>query len=403
MELDMATIRKRSNGSYEIKVSCGYGIDGKQRAQYKTWKPEPNMTPKQIEKEVNRQAVLFEESCKKGQITAAVKFEAFAEQWFEEYAKHNLRKTSFERMLQLTHRIYPAIGHLRIDKINARILQGFVNSLAKEGANEKTGKPLAPKTIRHNLSFVSDVFSYAVRMDLVPDNPCSKVTIPKGEVKEKQIYTQEELAVLLEKLQDEPIKYRAFFYLISYTGFRRSEMLGLEWKDIDFEHSIISVKRTSNYTAKRGIYTDTTKTKRSQRTLKIAEPIMDLLKELKEEQDGEAFRLGDKWVDNDRLFVKWNGEPMNNQTPYGWLKEFCEKNELPFYGLHSFRHFAASALISAGLDVVTVSGALGHCNSGTTLNTYSHMFQNAQARVSSAMDFAFGFLKKEDGQEKKGA
>ena len=57
---------------------------------------------------------------------------------------------------------------------------------------------------------------------------------------------------------------------------------------------------------------------------------------------------------------------MNNQTPYGWLKEFCEKNGLPFYGIHSFRHFAASSLISAGLDVTTVSGALGHCNSGTT-------------------------------------
>ena len=127
MELDMATIRKRSNGSYEIKVSCGYGVDGKQRAQYKTWKPEPSMIPKQIEKEVNRQAVLFEESCKKGQITAAVKFEAFAEQWFEEYAKHNLRKTSFERMRQLTKRVYPALGHLKLDKITARHIQQFVN------------------------------------------------------------------------------------------------------------------------------------------------------------------------------------------------------------------------------------------------------------------------------------
>ena len=77
--------------------------------------------------------------------------------------------------------------------------------------------------------------------------------------------------------------------------------------------------------------------------------------------------------------MKWNGEPMNNQTPYGWLKEFCKKNELPFYGIHSFRHFAASSLISAGLDVTTVSGALGHCCSSTTLNVYSHQFQNAQA------------------------
>ena len=63
-----------------------------------------------------------------------------------------------------------------------------------------------------------------------------------------------------------------------------------------------------------------------------------------------------------------------------------------FLGIHSFRHFVASALISAGLDVTTVSGALGHSNSGTTLNIYSHMFQNAQARVAKAMDYAFSFL-----------
>lgn len=388
----MASIEKRGN-SYRIKVSCGYKADGTQVFQRMTWTPDEKMTAKQIEKEVQRQAVLFEEDCKRGQIVSAVKFETFAEEWFEEYAKLNLRSTTYERMKQLTHRIYPAIGHLRIDKISPRQLQGFVNSLTKEGANEKTGKPLAPKTIRHNLSFISDVYSYAVKVGVVSDNPCAKVTIPKGEVKEKQIYSQEELELLLSKLTDEPTKYRAFFYLISYTGLRRSEMLGLEWKDVDFEHNVISVRRTSNYTAGRGIYTDTTKTKRSQRALKISPFIMNILKQLKDEQDEEALRLGSKWVETDRLFTKWNGEPMNNQTPYGWLKEFCEKNELPFYGIHSFRHFAASALISAGLDVTTVSGALGHSNSTTTLNVYSHQFDTAQARVSEAMDSAFDFLK----------
>lgn len=387
----MATIKKRGN-SYLIRVSCGYDINGNHKEQSMTWKPDEGMTKKQIEKELNRQAVMFEESVNHGFKTSAMKFQELAEEWFAEYARLNLRSTTYERMKQLTHRIYPAIGHLRIDKISPRQLQGFVNSLAKEGANEKTGKPLAPKTIRHNLSFISDVFSYAVKMGVVSENPCTKVTIPKGEVKEKQIYSQEELELLLNKLIDEPTKYRAFFYLISYTGLRRSEMLGLEWKDIDFEHNVISVRRTSNYTAERGTYTDTTKTKRSQRALKISPFIMNILKQLKEEQDEEALRLGSKWVDTDRLFTKWNGEEMNNQTPYGWLKEFCEKNDLPFYGLHSFRHFAASALISAGLDVTTVSGALGHSCQTTTLNVYCHQFQNAQARVAEAMDGAFGFL-----------
>lgn len=387
----MATIRKRGD-SYSIRVSCGYDTNGKHKEQAMTWKPEPGMTKRQIEKELQRQAVLFEESVAHGYKTTAVKFQDFAEEWFEEYAKLNLRSTTYERMRQLTHRVYPAIGHLRMDKITARQLQGFVNSLVKEGANEKTGKPLAPKTIRHNLSFISDVFNYAVKMDLLSDNPCRKVTIPKGEVKEKTIYSQEEMELLLTRISGEPTKYRAFFFLIAYSGFRRSEMLGLEWKDIDFENNIISIKRTSNYTAERGIYTDTTKTKRSKRVLKISPYIMGILKELKDEQDEEALRLGDKWVESDRLFVKWDGSPMNNQTPYGWLKEFCEKNDMPFYGIHSFRHFAASALISSGLDVVTVSGALGHCNSGTTLNVYAHMFQTAQARVAQAMDGAFSFL-----------
>lgn len=340
----MATIRKRGD-TYQIRVSLGYDKNGNHKEQAMTWRPDVGMTERQIQKELNRQAVMFEEACMHGYKAKAVKFEELAEEWFEEYAKLNLRSTTYERMKQLTHRIYPAIGHLRIDKISPRQLQGFVNSLTKEGANEKTGKSLAPKTIRHNLSFISDVYSYAVKMGVVSDNPCAKVTIPKGEVKEKQIYSQEELELLFSKLTDEPTKYRAFFYLISYTGLRRSEMLGLEWKDVDFEHNVISVRRTSNYTAGRGIYTDTTKTKRSQRALKISPFIMNILKQLKDEQDEEALRLGSKWVETDRLFTKWNGEEMNNQTPYGWLKEFCEKNELPFYGLHSFRHFAASALM----------------------------------------------------------
>ena len=92
---------------------------------------------------------MFEEACNRGYKTSAMKFQELAEEWFENYAKLSLRSTTYERMKQLTHRVYPAIGHLRIDKITARQLQGFVNSLAKEGANEKTGALLAPKTIRH--------------------------------------------------------------------------------------------------------------------------------------------------------------------------------------------------------------------------------------------------------------
>ena len=61
----MASYYKRGN-SYVIRVSCGYDTNGKQVYQSMTWKPDKEMTAKQVEKELTRQVVLFEEKCKSG-------------------------------------------------------------------------------------------------------------------------------------------------------------------------------------------------------------------------------------------------------------------------------------------------------------------------------------------------
>lgn len=399
----MATIRRRLNGTYEIKVSCGYGVDGKQRNQYKSYKPEPGMTKRQIEKEVQRQAILFEEDCKRGQITAAVKFETFAEQWFEEYAKVNLRPTSYARMKQLTKRVYPAIGHKRLDKITARDIQKFITDMLTNGRNLNNGKPLSRKTAVHHLSFISDVFSYAVRMGMLCDNPCRRVFVPKQEQEEKQIYTIEQVKILYENLKSEPMKYQVYLLLSIYSGYRRSEMLGLEWKDIDFEHDLIHVRRTSQYTSEKGIYTDTTKTRKSKRVSKMPASIMNLLRQFKAEQNEEARRLGTKWEDYDRLFTKWNGAPMNPQTPFEWLKGYCERIGIPFRNIHSLRHLHASLLIFEGVDVVAVSEDMGHSVVGTTLNLYSHMFQEAKARNCDAISNALSFTNEANTEEEKPA
>ena len=183
-----------------------------------------------------------------GQVVATIKFETFAEQWFDEYAKINLRHTSFERMKQLTQRVYPAIGHIRLDQITGRHIQKFINELFTNGQNQRTGKPLSRKTVVHHLSFISDVFSYAVKMDMISDNPCRRVTVPKAEAKQKNIYTIDEIAHIFELLDgdDVPLKFRVFFKFAVYSGYRRGELLGLEWKDVDFDNNVISVRRTSN-------------------------------------------------------------------------------------------------------------------------------------------------------------
>ena len=162
------------------------------------------------------------------------------------------------------------------------------------------------------MNFISDVLNYAVQIGMLTDNPCRRVSIPKGSKKERKILTIEETEKFFGLLKTAPLKYQAFFILDIYSGLRRGEMLGLEWKDIDFQTGVIHVQRTSNYTKARGIYTDTTKTKKSQRSLKFPPIVMDLLRNYKAEQDEEREKVGDRWIDTDRLFVKWDGRHGNS-------------------------------------------------------------------------------------------
>ena len=380
----MANIRKRGN-SYQIRVGVGYKPDGTQISRSMTWTPTPGMSERQIEKELNRQAVIFEEECRSRSAGGMVKFEIFAEEWFSEYAKSNLRNTTYNFLYHQRLRVYRAIGGTSIEKITVRQLQDFINSLSRDGANEVNGKSLSPKTVRHVLSLVSDIFAYAVRMGVVRENPCVRVVLPKLVRKEKKIYTVEETVRLMELLRNEPVKYRAFFYMLIYSGCRRGELLGLEWRDVDFQNCLISIRRTSCYTPGRGTYTDTTKTEQSRRTLKLPREVMDVLRDLYAFQLRQADIFGDKWVETGRLFTKENGEPQHPNTSYHWLEKFCARNGLPFYGIHSFRHLFASLLVGNGVDIVTVSGVLGHSAVSTTSNIYCHMLEDARARASDTV------------------
>lgn len=271
----MATIKEyngKKGKSYNISVSCGYDNQGKQIVKRKTWRPHPGMTEAQIRKELDRQVSIFEQKCKSGcgQTASSIKFEDFAEQWFEEYAKLNLRPSTSTRMLQLRDRIYPAIGHFKIDKITRRDIRNLVNDLAETKNARDSTKVLSRKTVKHYLSFVSDVFDYAIECELIGINPCTNIKIPRTEEnkpKDREYYTMAELCKLFDLMEKNnvPLKYRVFFKLDFLSGFRRGEILGLEWKAIDWERKTISISQTSNYTPGKGIYKGQPKTKSSYR------------------------------------------------------------------------------------------------------------------------------------------
>ena len=129
----MATTQKRGD-SYRITVSCGYDLTGKQIRRTTTWKPEPSMTARQIERELARQVVLFEEKCKTGQVLDGnVRFADFAERWFADYAEKQLRPTTVAGYRKMMPRINAAMGHIRLDRLQPHHLMSFYANLSEAG------------------------------------------------------------------------------------------------------------------------------------------------------------------------------------------------------------------------------------------------------------------------------
>ena len=257
----MASIRKRGD-SYQIRVSCGYGGKSGGNVQSRTWKPNKSMTEKQIEKELQRQVVFFEENCKNGFRTSKVKFRDLSDEWLDKEQKFNIKPSSLGRLKSIAPRIYDAIGDIPLDRLNAIIIQDFINSLS---CGEK---PLLAKTIKNYIWFISGVFNYGIKANLISNNPCKKVTAPKIEKKEhkkKKEYSQEEVCTILEKLDDEDLTYKAFFYLAAFSGLRKGEMLGLTWDDVDLNLGVINVNKSLIHLSDIGTVVGDPKTDKSKR------------------------------------------------------------------------------------------------------------------------------------------
>jgi integrase len=340
------------------------------------------MTERQAMKEVQRQAILFEDKCGGGAETALVKLEVFIEQWFTEYASIKLKEQTIHGYRSACKRVIPELGHMRIGDITMRDVQRFVGTLV----NDK----LSPKTITNVVGFMSSVFTYAQRVGIIETNPCKGVALPANNSTCREMFTQEEaqqfLDLLLSEMDDSAFQYTVCFILAIYTGFRRGELLGLEWRD--FNDGLVSVRRAAYRTTERGHYTDTLKTKASKQTQKLPDSVWRLLLDYRKYQADYANSLGDKWVDTGRVFTAWNGGPIDCHAPLRYLSRFCKSHGLRRVTLHSFRHLYASLLINAGLDVKTVQASLRHSSATTTLDIYAHEFQTAQARASAAVSDA---------------
>lgn len=256
-------------------------------------------------------------------------------------------------------------------------------------------KKLTGNTILHYHHLISSMLTDAVQWQLIPSNPAARVKPPKAENKEAEHYDEEQTAYALECLNNEPIREKTAIALVIFTGMRLGEVAGLEWKDIDFKNKVIKVVRSSQYLNDKNkpkderINPKDPKTRAGKRDINIPNMMIKALKQYKVWQNEEKLKLGDLWIDSDRLFTKWNGAPIFPDTISGWFKNFRGKYNLPPLTFHQLRHTNASLMIAQGVDVATVSKRLGHANISTTMNIYSHALRSPNKEAADKLETLF--------------
>lgn len=421
----MASIRKRGN-SYRVTVSNGRDIHGKQILETATFVPDPARTEKQNLKALEKFVFEFEEKVKSGKYLDGEKitFKSFTESWLTDYAELHLEKTTLQlyRHLLKLH-IIPVIGHLKLTRVQPVHLNRLYNTLATE---RKDGKPggYAPKTIKHVHNLISGIYTAAVKWNIVTDNPCERVQPPKQTPARDKVkyFTLEQTELFLSLLDKNykdiyrahdrstntgktyhvaeytethklPTQFKLFFLLAIFCGMRRGELIALEWSDLDFTKGSVSVtKSTSTVNGKP--LTKTPKTTTSVRVLSVPASVMQVAKDYRKEQLQYRMAIGSQWQGNNYIFIQWNGQQMHPDTPYKTFKKIIRKHnthapdseKLPEIPLHGLRHTSATLLISQNIDVRTVSARLGHAQTSTTMDIYSHALQKMDEKAADALD-----------------
>lgn len=200
-------------------------------------------------------------------------------------------------------------------------------------------------------------------------------------------------------LSDAPTQYSVLVQLALLTGARRGELCALRWLDVDLEKGTIAINRTLQTIPGKGSVFNAPKTRRSRRCIKVGPDCVALLTEYRQAQRAERFKIGSAWVrhveiegklaENDLLFTRWNGAPIDPDCVSQWFARFVRKHGLPAVHFHSLRHSNASLMIAAHVPVTTVSGRLGHAQTSTTLNIYADCIRSSDAAAADALTDVF--------------
>lgn len=372
---------------YRIDIESGRKYDGSRNRIIK-------FAPTLKEARNLRDDLLYEIRNEKVKPNSSIVFYDFVKIWIKEYAEKNVKaSTLYGYRCSLNAYILPVFKDYKMNEIKSFHLDKFYNQLSernkKYNSIDGKSKKLSSTTIQKQHRLLSLIFNTAIKWEFLESNPCLKVVKPPTNASvEMGFYDEKEIKEIFKLLEYEPKEFKLAIIMLITGGFRRAELMGLHWDDVDFDDRTISIKRNLLNLRGKGIVEDTTKTLKSVRNVAMPLDVFEQLKSLKEEQNRQK-RIGVYSIASPYVFKSSTGNHLNPDTISSQWKRFIKKNKIRSIRLHDLRHTCATFLISNGIPIATVSKKLGHSNIYTTLNTYTHSVNDDEKTTIDLIDEKF--------------
>jgi integrase len=247
------------------------------------------------------------------------------------------------------------------------------------------GRPLSPGTIRRVHGILRRALTQGVRWGWLGVNPATSASPPRVPAPTINPPTPTELARLQASIEREDPEFATFVRLSAITGARRSEMLGLRWPDVDLERAVLTISR-GLVVGPDGLVEKDTKTHQVRR-IALDPATVEALRMHRSAADERAARFAGHVAPDAFVFasdvagrIPWFPDSASRR-----FRQACGRIDLHGVRLHDLRHYVATRLLTAGVDVRTVSGRLGHRNAATTLNVYAHFVPEADQEAANVL------------------
>ena len=236
------------------------------------------------------------------------------------------------------------------------------------------------------------ILSRAVKYGIIDRNYASSefIDFPKTSRTKIDVMNDDEIKVFYETIIGlKNIQMKTCLLVALLTGFRRGEIAGLRWNDVDFKHNTITVNRSIRKSKELGQFVKTPKTESSNRTISIPDTLVKQLIEYKQWQDERKKDAGNGYNINDYIFTDPYGEEVRLDRMEKWMKLALEKANISHHTLHSLRHTNVALQIAAGVPIVTVASRAGHSRTSTTTDIYAYSLNGSDKSAANAINNIF--------------